>query len=122
MENQKRTVRCARSHARLVGYFSDVRLPGMKEVNSQGAKTPGSLCACLLLSRGPAVAQLMLAKRKRTEPRKSRGTKSTCPDSEILQDYDGRLTTRTASRGAENLPVRGILALRFLIIPQGNNS
>lgn len=38
MENQKRTVRCARSRARLVGYFSDVRLPGMKEVNSQGAK------------------------------------------------------------------------------------
>lgn len=38
MENQERTVRCARSRARLVGYFSDVRLPGMKEVNSQGAK------------------------------------------------------------------------------------
>lgn len=122
MKNQKRTVRCARSRARLVGYFSDVQLPGMKKVSSQGAKISGSLCACLLLSRGPALAQLSLAKRKRSEPRKSRGTKSTCTDSEILQDYDGKLTTRTSNHGAENLPVRGILALRFLIIPQGNNS
>lgn len=45
MENQERTIRCARSRARLVGYFSDVQLPGMKEVSSQGAKTSGSLCA-----------------------------------------------------------------------------
>lgn len=99
MENQERTERCARSHARLVGYFSEVCPLGMKEVNSRGAKAPGSLFAGLHFSRGPALAKLMLAKRMRSEPRRSRGTKSTCPDSEILQDYDGKAGNQDSQPG-----------------------
>jgi hypothetical protein len=110
--------------------FSNVQLLGMKRVNRGEELRPQVFfMLALIFAEGQQWLKLTLSQkgpgeksnRKRNEPRKNRGTKSTeTPCQKSYRTLTGSLATRRAAGALRASKPGGVLAILYLIIPQGS--